>query len=108
MANDLRLFLAQQVIARRKRADLSQAALSRLTNLSIARISEIERAIANPTLDTLESLAKVLQVSVIDLLDYESELRTKEELKANIEQDLEQFTARQLQTLLAIVKVMRK
>ncbi len=66
MANEIRTFLAKQVIERRKKSKLSQAALSKLTNLSIARISEIERAIANPTLDTLETLAKVFNVSLTE------------------------------------------
>lgn len=74
MANEIREFLAQQVATRRKKAKLSQAALAKQTGLSIARISEIERAIANPTLDTLEALAKVFNVSVVDLLDYEGAL----------------------------------
>jgi transcriptional regulator with XRE-family HTH domain len=59
---------------------LSQAALSKLTNLSIARISEIERAIANPTLDTLEAFAKVFNVSIVDLLDYEGSLNSTDKI----------------------------
>ncbi|GFH62833.1 MAG: uncharacterized transcriptional regulator [Candidatus Desulfovibrio kirbyi] len=84
MANEIRTFLAKQVIERRKKSKLSQAALSKLTNLSIARISEIERAIANPTLDTLEALAKVFNVSVVDLLDYEGTLNDTGKIKEKL------------------------
>ncbi|GFH62831.1 MAG: uncharacterized transcriptional regulator [Candidatus Desulfovibrio kirbyi] len=84
MANEIRIFLAKQVIERRKKAKLSQAALSKLTNLSIARISEIERAIANPTLDTLETLAKVFNVSLVDLLDYEGSLSSTDRIKEKL------------------------
>jgi transcriptional regulator with XRE-family HTH domain len=108
MANEIRVFLAQQVIERRKKAALSQAALSRLTKLSIARISEIERAIANPTLDTLEALAKVFNVSLVDLLDYEGELPDTDRIKEKIDESLERFDENQLQKVLSLIRIMRK
>lgn len=108
MANDIRAFLAQQVIDRRKKAKLSQAALSKQTGLSIARISEIERAIANPTLDTLEALAGVFNVSVVDLLDYEGSLGSAEAIKGKIVDGLAKFDAKQLQTVLSLVRAIRK
>ena len=108
MANEIRAFLARQVLERRKEAKLSQAALSRLTGLSIARISEIERAIANPTVDTLEILAKVLNVSVVDLLDYEGTLNNAGGIKEKIADSLEHFDENQLQILLSVIRVMRK
>jgi transcriptional regulator with XRE-family HTH domain len=108
MANEIRDFLAKQVIERRKRAKLSQAALSRLTNLSIARISEIERAIANPTLDTLEALAKVFNVSVVDLLDYEDSLTSTDKIKEKITDTLEKFDEKQLQAVFSMVRGIRK
>ena len=47
MADEIRAFWARQVTKKRKKAKLSQAALPRLTNGSIARISEIKGAVAN-------------------------------------------------------------
>ena len=108
MADEIRAFLARQVIERRKKAKLSQAALSRLTKLSIARISEIERAVANPTLDTLEALAKVLNVSIVDLLDYEGSLRDTDSIRKKIADGLERFDEKQLQIVLSLIRVMRK
>ena len=108
MANDVRAFLARQVIERRKKAKLSQAALSRLANISIARISEIERAVANPTLDTVEALAKVLNVSIVDLLDYEGILRDTGSIKEIISESLEHFNESQLQTILSLIRVIRR
>jgi transcriptional regulator with XRE-family HTH domain len=99
MANEIRIFLAKQVIERRKKAKLSQAALSKLTNLSIARISEIERTIANPTLDTLETLAKVFNVSLVDLLDYEGSLSSTDRIKEKLRDRLGYFDKKQLQTV---------
>jgi transcriptional regulator with XRE-family HTH domain len=108
MANEIKAFLARQVIERRKEAKLSQAALSRLTGLSIARISEVERAIANPTLETLEILAKVLNVSVVDLLDYEGTLDKTGAIKEKIADSLDRFDEKQLQIILSLIRVMRK
>jgi transcriptional regulator with XRE-family HTH domain len=108
MANEIRMFLASQVIDRRKKAKLSQAALSAQTGLSIARISEIERTIANPTLDTLEALAKVFNVSVVDLLDYEASLTDAGTIKEKITGTLAKFDEKQLQAVFALVRGIRK
>ena len=108
MADEIKIFLARQVIVRRKKAKLSQAAFSRLTKLSIARISEIERAVANPTLNTLEALARVLNVSVVDLLDYEGSLRDAGKIKKRINDSLGHFDENQLQIVLSLIRVIRK
>ena len=108
MADDIRTFLAEQVMERRKRVKLSQAALSKQTGLSIARISEIERGVANPTLATLEVLAKTFNVSVVDLLDYEGSLTNTVKVKEKITDSLEVFTEKQLQTVLSLVRSIRK
>jgi len=107
-SNAIRAFLARQVFERRKKAKLSQAEFSRLTKLSIARISEIERAVANPTLDTLEAMAKVLNVSLVDLLDYEGVLRDTNRIRERINTSLEYFDENQLQILFSLIRVMRK
>ncbi|SBW04119.1 Uncharacterized HTH-type transcriptional regulator in smaI restriction system 5'region (modular protein) [uncultured delta proteobacterium] len=108
MANEIKDFLGKQVIARRTKAKLSQAALSKRTGLSIARISEIERAVANPTLETLMVLADALNVSLVDLLDYEGSLTSAAKVKEKITDGLERFDEKQLQTVLALVRAMRK
>ena len=108
MANEIREFLARQIIERRKKARLSQAALSRLTGVSIARISEIERGIANPTLETLEAFARVLNVSIVDLLDYEGEMRDPGTIKTKIADSLERFNEKQLQAVLSLIRIIRK
>lgn len=108
MATKIRTFLARQVIERRKNAKLSQAALSERTQLSIARISEIERAIANPTLDTLEVLARVFNISVVDLLDYEESVSNSAWIKEQIADNLENFDEKQLQIVLSLIRTIRK
>jgi len=108
MADEIRMFLARQIVERRKEAKLSQAALSRLTKLSIGRISEIERGVANPTLDTLEALARVLNVSLVDLLDYEGSLLIPGRIKEKIDHSLEHFDEKQLQIVFSLIQIMQR
>ena len=106
--NEIKAFLARQVFERRKEAKLSQADLSKLTKLSVPRISDIERAVANPTLDTLEALARVLNVALVDLLDYDGSLRNTDRMKEEIAASLDHFDATQLRTIFSLIRVMRQ
>ena len=51
----------------RKKAGLTQAALAETCGISAPRISEVESGRFNPTIDTLETIAKALGVDVISL-----------------------------------------
>ena len=53
----------------RKRADLSQEALSHLTSLHRTEISQLERGLRLCRIDTLVKLAASLEVSADELLD---------------------------------------
>jgi transcriptional regulator with XRE-family HTH domain len=52
----------------RLRSDLTQRRLSELSGVNPQTISEIERGIANPTLSTLEALARALKVELAELV----------------------------------------
>ena len=64
----LRKLLAENIRAYRKQKDLSQEALADLCGLHRTYIGSVERSERNVTLNTLESLASALGVSVPDLL----------------------------------------
>lgn len=61
----LALNLRRLRIARR----LSLSELARITDTSKATLSGIERGSANPTVETLDSLARALRVSIAELLE---------------------------------------
>ncbi len=62
--------LGSRVRARRQRLGLTLKDLASKTNLSVPYLSDIERSnVANPTLETLTSLAEALDTTVADLLD---------------------------------------
>lgn len=56
---------AEQLITCRRSLGLSQSELSRLTGIQQASISKIERAICNPSLQTLERIANAMGKKII-------------------------------------------
>ncbi len=68
MATSLSKNFATNVRARRKALKLSQQELADAANIDRTYASQIERAIANPSLLVVESIAKALSVSPVDLL----------------------------------------
>ncbi|GAA4068411.1 helix-turn-helix domain-containing protein [Nonomuraea soli] len=57
-----------QVRQRRQQRGMSQAELARRTGLSKATLSQLEAGTANPTIDTLDSIAVALAIPLTDLL----------------------------------------
>ncbi len=68
MATSLSRNFATNVRARRKALRLSQQELADAANIDRTYASQIERAIANPSLLVVESIAKALNTSPVDLL----------------------------------------
>ena len=67
--------LAGRVKTRRKAIGLSQEALAFEADIDRTYVSQIERSVGNPSLMVLCRLAKVLQISVAELLVDESATR---------------------------------
>jgi transcriptional regulator with XRE-family HTH domain len=68
----LRSQFANRLKALRIEKQLTQEELAEITNLSTSFISSMERGINAPSFETLESLAKALDVPVRGLFDFES------------------------------------
>ncbi len=60
--------LAEEVRSRRKQAGLSQEEFAEKAGISMALVSELERGIANPTLQTLEKIAGYFQTTISEML----------------------------------------
>lgn len=60
--------LARNLRAERARSKMSRVKLSMLSGISVETIGSIERETANPTIDTLVSLAVTLNVDLNTLL----------------------------------------
>jgi transcriptional regulator with XRE-family HTH domain len=68
----LRTQFAERLKTLRIEKQLTQEQLAKLTGLSTSFISSMERGINAPSFETLESLAKALDVPVKDLFDFDS------------------------------------
>lgn len=55
----------------RKQAELTQEQLAESTGLTIESISNIERGIFGPKFDNLEKIARVINVHVKELFDFD-------------------------------------
>ena len=108
MPNKLKKHLAEQISMRRSAMKLSQEKLGEQAGLSMASISELERGIGNPTLETLQGLAKVFNISVMELIDYESALADSKQVKKIICDSLEHLDVKQLQSVLSFIKTVRQ
>ncbi len=60
--------LANRVRDRRKELGLSQEAMADLTGIDRTYASQIERAVANPSLEVLVNIGNALDLDVVDLL----------------------------------------
>jgi len=63
--NELLRLLARQLKAARKKAGLSQEALALSANVDRTYVSQLERGVANPSLQVLYRLAQVLGVPLL-------------------------------------------
>ena len=106
--NDAKSFLAQAVFQRRTAAGLTQIDLSKQAKLSKSLISNIERKMANPNLDTLLKLARALNVPLADLLDYKTDLPNADKSKEQIGANLVFLDKKQLHILLDVILHMRR
>lgn len=65
--------IGQNIVLLRRAKRISQEQLALQSNISVSRLREIEHGIANPTSDTLESIAKTLDVALPVLFIYSME-----------------------------------
>lgn len=59
------IMVGEAVLAARARKGYSQTELSKLSGIDQSDISKIERGVANPSVDTLDRIAKALDASLI-------------------------------------------
>lgn len=99
-------FLGKQVKKHRRRLNLSQEDVAAKTGLSVPSLSEIERGIANPTLQTLEKIADALGVSVAALLDADGTLNVSpEQMKKRVLDHLGKMNPEQLKMVAGLLDI---
>lgn len=76
--------LGRRIQDLRQKAGLTQAQLAEKSDLSLKYIGEIERGKGNPSLSSLENLAKALDISLTEMFIYGHEQLSAREIKTNI------------------------
>ena len=71
--------------------------------LSLPLLSELERGIANPTLQTLEKIACAMALSVAEMLDADCVLKDEGRLRSQIAGRLEKLGADNLKMINALL-----
>ena len=62
--NDINMLIANQISAARIAKKITQTELSKITGIHQAEISKIERGVGNPSIKTLERIAKGLELTL--------------------------------------------
>lgn len=104
---DVKERIALRIRAIRKRRGLSQEAMAAIIDRSPDTISNLERALSIPTYETLDALAKGLDVPLADFfLGDESENPIRAEAMTRLTDAARQLDDRTLKTAAAIIEVM--
>ncbi|MBD2487769.1 helix-turn-helix domain-containing protein [Aulosira sp. FACHB-615] len=69
--SNLRTRFGRRLRQIRRLKNLTQQQLAEATGISVEFLSNIERGINAPSFDTLEKLVEVLNVSYVDLFDFQ-------------------------------------
>ncbi|MCL2872488.1 MAG: helix-turn-helix domain-containing protein [Betaproteobacteria bacterium] len=78
--NSLKRMLARNIVSKRKKLRLSQEQLALQAEVDRTYISQIERAVGNPSLLVLHKVATILETDVIALLKSDEDERQDETL----------------------------
>ena len=92
----------------RKENDLSQEQFAEKAGISLPLLSELERGIANPTLQTLEKIAHAMDLAVAEMLDADCALKDEKRLRSKISGRLEKLDADNLKVVAALLGQLKK
>ncbi len=110
MADELRRRLGLTVQAARRRAEMTQEGLAELIGRTPESVSNIERGLQLPTLETLVDLGRVLAVPLIDFLDgldsSPALSRERAQMEAQLRELARCLTDRDLRLAIALTEAM--
>ena len=101
-------FLSKRLKAYRKQYGLSQEQFVEKTGISLPLVSELERGIANPTLQTLEKLSDAMGMSIAELLDVDATLTDAAHIREKIHGSLEELDAEKLRVIASLLDITQK
>jgi transcriptional regulator with XRE-family HTH domain len=94
MSERLKIHLGRAVLAARKRSGLTQEALAERIGRSTESVSNIERHVHLPTLETLDALGQALAMPVTEFFEDLDDRRDTDPLRAQRERNLRELARR--------------
>ena len=83
----------------RKSKNLTQDEVAERAGLSISYISDVERGVANPKLDTIEALAKGVDVGVQELFNLAARMVTPDDVRQRIADSLATYDDKTIEAI---------
>ncbi len=96
--------LGQRIRALRQRKDLTQEQLGEVSELNYKYVGEIERGDKTASVETLDRIAKGLEVPLVELLRFDHEAGSKKEVVRMIKELLGEMTEEELRQALKLLK----
>ena len=104
MANEMNKF-GEHLRALRKARGLSQAELGERADVNDKYLGEVERGDGNPSLEVLLRLAKALDLDLATLVGDQVARLSREELRAEVVQHLDQLGDEALRDMLRLLRL---
>ena len=83
----------------RKSKNLHQEEVAERAGLSISYISDVERGVANPKLDTIEALAKGVDVGAQELFNFTARMLTPDDVRQRIADSLASYDDKTIEAI---------
>jgi len=106
--NESGIALGKRIQKLRLEAGLTQEQLAEKAELSLKHLGELERGRGNPALSSMESLAQALEISLSEMLNYEHEQLSADEIRGEIDQMLKKASEEECRLLYRIFKALFK
>jgi len=103
--DDINISLGRRILALRTARGLSQDKLAEKAGISVKHLGKIERGTVNASVKCLTNIAKALNLPLKDILEVEHE-RSHEELLAEASVFLPRLSAKDMQVVYRLVKVL--
>lgn len=106
--SDIAKQLGQRIRELRNNLHMSQEELSFKAGISPAHLGQIERAVKNPTIDTIAKIATALNVSIADLFTEDSiSAPTQKAIVGKINAHLLNMSEEEQKDILRIIRIFR-
>ncbi|MCI8284348.1 MAG: helix-turn-helix transcriptional regulator [Firmicutes bacterium] len=80
--SDVKIKLGKRIKQLRNMRDMTQENLAEAADLSISFLGNVERGNSSPTIETLKKIADALDVTLSELMNFDSDIKTEDGQKS--------------------------